>query len=114
MELGSPLVGSKPSEIAREFEPNPLPFIYFADVGLASGLPAQTKKKVLISFFLNIMSPLTLAVPVGTITIEALYMLLVTGEGWRVARGLLGGSPASVKRDWATARVWLHREMRGA
>src|SRR3974390_180620 len=47
VELGSPLVGSKPSEIGREFDPNPLPFIYFADVGLASGLPAQTKKKYL-------------------------------------------------------------------
>ena len=27
---------------------------------------------------------------------------------------VLGISPATVKRDWATARVWLHREMRGA
>jgi RNA polymerase sigma factor (TIGR02999 family) len=26
----------------------------------------------------------------------------------------LGISPATVKRDWATARVWLHREMSGA
>jgi RNA polymerase sigma factor (TIGR02999 family) len=26
---------------------------------------------------------------------------------------VLGISPATVKRDWATARVWLHREMRG-
>jgi len=27
---------------------------------------------------------------------------------------VLGISPATVKRDWATARVWLHREMRSA
>jgi RNA polymerase sigma factor (TIGR02999 family) len=26
---------------------------------------------------------------------------------------VLGISPATVKRDWATARVWLHREIRG-
>jgi len=26
---------------------------------------------------------------------------------------LLGLSPATVKRHWATARVWLHREMSG-
>ena len=26
----------------------------------------------------------------------------------------LGISPATVKREWATARVWLHREMSGA
>ena len=26
---------------------------------------------------------------------------------------VLGVSPATVKRDWATARVWLHREIRG-
>ena len=26
----------------------------------------------------------------------------------------LGISPATVKRDWATARIWLHREMSGA
>lgn len=26
---------------------------------------------------------------------------------------VLGISPATVKRDWATARVWLHRNMRG-
>jgi len=25
--------------------------------------------------------------------------------------GILSISPATVKRDWATARVWLHREM---
>src|SRR5262249_21261090 len=25
----------------------------------------------------------------------------------------LGISPATVKRDWATARIWLHKEMRG-
>jgi RNA polymerase sigma factor (TIGR02999 family) len=24
---------------------------------------------------------------------------------------MLGISPATVKRDWTTARVWLHREM---
>ena len=27
---------------------------------------------------------------------------------------VLGISPSTVKRDWATARVWLHREMHGA
>jgi RNA polymerase sigma factor (TIGR02999 family) len=27
---------------------------------------------------------------------------------------VLGISPSTVKRDWATARVWLHREMRAA
>jgi|SRR6516162_9521199 DNA-directed RNA polymerase specialized sigma24 family protein len=27
---------------------------------------------------------------------------------------VLGIFPATVKRDWATARVWLHREVRGA
>ena len=27
---------------------------------------------------------------------------------------VLGISPATVKRDWATARVWLHREMQGS
>jgi RNA polymerase sigma factor (TIGR02999 family) len=26
---------------------------------------------------------------------------------------VLGVSPATVKRDWATARVWLHREISG-
>lgn len=26
---------------------------------------------------------------------------------------VLGISPATVKRDWATARVWLHRELKG-
>jgi RNA polymerase sigma-70 factor (ECF subfamily) len=26
---------------------------------------------------------------------------------------VLGISPATVKRDWATARVWLHREIKG-
>jgi len=26
---------------------------------------------------------------------------------------VLGVSPATVKRDWATARVWLHREIKG-
>jgi RNA polymerase sigma factor (TIGR02999 family) len=27
---------------------------------------------------------------------------------------VLGISPATVKRDWTTARIWLHREMSGA
>jgi RNA polymerase sigma factor (TIGR02999 family) len=27
---------------------------------------------------------------------------------------ILGISPATVKREWATARLWLHREMRAA
>lgn len=26
---------------------------------------------------------------------------------------VLGISPATVKRDWATARIWLHREIKG-
>lgn len=29
------------------------------------------------------------------------------------ASAVLGVSPATVKRDWATARVWLHREITG-
>jgi len=29
------------------------------------------------------------------------------------ASAVLGISPATVKRDWATARVWLHREISG-
>ncbi len=28
--------------------------------------------------------------------------------------GVLGVSPATVKREWSTARVWLHREMKRA
>ena len=44
---------------------------------------------------------------------EVVHLRYFSGLGVEETAKVLGMSPASVKREWATARLWLHRAIRG-